>query len=84
MITNNITKKRYIGKSFDLLARVFNYFDDIFLKNHPSLIHKALLNFGHAKFSFSIIEFCNRDELNSKELHYINLLKPQYNIRKPK
>lgn len=93
MLTNNVTKKRYIGKSSNLLDRFLNYSSQNSLKNHPnSLIGKALLKFGFSNFSLTILDADRNltqtgkehyeSTLNEKEQYFINLLKPQYNIRK--
>ena len=52
-------------------------------KKSSSNIYRSILKFGYKNFSFSIIEFCNIEDLNTREVHFINELKPQYNIRKP-
>ena len=88
MIQNKISKKRYIGKSEHLLSRLYEYFNINKLEKNPSLINKALLKFKHSNFSFTILELglaykrLDIDKLNKWEQHYINIYKPQYNIRK--
>jgi hypothetical protein len=82
MIYNKVNKKKYIGKSTNLLERILSYFENSFIVNKSSRIYRALLKFSHAKFSFTIIEFCKIEELSSKEQYYIDKFKPQYNIRK--
>ena len=82
LITNKITKKKYVGQSLNLMERFFQYCNYYRIYDRPTLIHKALLKFGYRNFSFSIIEYCDSNLLNSREQHYINKFKPQYNIRK--
>lgn len=83
MITNNINKKRYVGKSKNLLDRIDSYGSLTYLMSKPnSKICKALMKFGYANFSFTIIEHCHDYMLSKREQHFINTLKPQYNIRK--
>ncbi len=82
MFVNNVTKKRYIGKSSNLLDRLRNYNDSSFLKkNRPSRIYSAMLKFGQDKFTMHILEHCSLDKLGEREQYYIDALKPQYNIR---
>lgn len=45
-------------------------------------INRALLKYGYDNFEFSILEFCNKDQLIEKELYYFNLYNPEYNILK--
>lgn len=83
MITNNITKKYYIGMSRDLKSRIYNYLCTKRLtENKSSRIHKALLKYGFSNFSFSILEFVdsNNTVLNRREDLFIRIFKPQYNI----
>ncbi|MFC4462995.1 GIY-YIG nuclease family protein [Pseudonocardia nematodicida] len=83
MLTNKVTKKKYIGKSENLFSRLNNYFSEGNLKsNLPSRINKAILKFGHSNFSLTILEICDKSVLSSREQFYIDTLKPQLNIRK--
>lgn len=83
LITNTITKKKYVGKSSNLLDRFINYSSLNYLKTKQnSLICKALLKFGLSKFSVTLIEYCDKSKLSEREQYFIDTLKPQYNIRK--
>ena len=84
MITNKVTKKRYIGKSENLRGRFANYFSKKFLEINKgsSLIYRNLLRFGFENFSLTILEYCPADNLQNKEQHYINIFMPSLNIRK--
>lgn len=80
MLTNNITKNRFIGKSSNLLETFLNYNSKSFPEKNPnSKIQKAIRKHGYANFSISILEYCNTSELKNKKQYYINVLKPQYN-----
>lgn len=84
LITNKVTKKKYIGKSDDLQGRFANYFSKEFLKRNKgsSLIYRNLLRFGFENFSLTILEYCPADDLQNKEQHFINIFMPSLNIRK--
>jgi group I intron endonuclease len=83
MITNRVNKKRYIGKSINLLERIKNYLSKDYLNSNPnSKICEALLKFDNSQFYVSILELCDADILSKREQHFINIMKPQYNIRK--
>jgi group I intron endonuclease len=43
-------------------------------------ISRALLKYGYSSFSLTILEYCDLDSLIKREQHYINTLKPEYNI----
>lgn len=85
MITNNVTKKFYIGISINLYGRFQNYFTIKRLQENPSSrINRALLKFGYKNFTVSILEIftdCSFNDLKIKEDFYIEVLKPQYNIK---
>jgi len=46
------------------------------------LIYKALLAHGFDNFTLEIVEYCELSNLTEREQHYIDLLKPEYNILK--
>lgn len=46
------------------------------------LIEKALLKYGYSNFKLEILEYCDKDEVLSREQFYLDLLKPEYNILK--
>lgn len=75
--------KSYVGSSINLGIRLKNYFSYNYLtdpkRNTP--IHKALLKYGYSGFKLEILEFCsNKNEVIAREQHYLDLLKPEYNI----
>lgn len=86
LFINKVNKKKYIGKAKNLQDRLRDYTNKNSLAKatDSSMFVRALLKFGSHNFSFSIIEHCPAENLNKREQFYINLLKPQYNIRKPK
>ena len=53
---------------------------------HPSrgksIICFALVKYGYSNFSLSILEYCDRTEVISREQYYLDLLNPPYNILK--
>jgi hypothetical protein len=45
-------------------------------------IYKALLKYGHSNFKLEILEYCEKENVISREQHYLDIFKPQYNILK--
>jgi group I intron endonuclease len=45
------------------------------------IIYRALLKYGHSNFSLNILEYCEKDVLIEREQYYIDLIKPEYNIK---
>jgi len=83
MLTNNITKKIYIGQSSDLSNRFKNYFNFSYINSKASLIiNRALIKYGYSNFSLSILEYCDKSDLFTREQFYFDKLNPQYNILK--
>lgn len=87
--TNCKTGKQYVGQSKDLgnplTGRLTRYFHKSFLsynKRSKSLLRLAILKYGHDSFSVAILEYCNKDQLDSREQYWLDLLKPEYNILK--
>jgi group I intron endonuclease len=83
MFINKINKKFYIGKASCLQVRLKTYQNVHKLKDlHKSKIYRDMLKFGLNNFSFTILEYCSKADLSSREQLYINAFKPSYNIRK--
>jgi group I intron endonuclease len=79
--TNTINGKRYVGSSNNLRIRLLQYFNTNYLLRNTSMpICRALLNHGYSNFSLEILEFCKSEYLLIREKHFIDLLKPAYNI----
>lgn len=76
-ITNTKTGDFYIGQTVNLVDRhryPSNY------KNCTDL-YKDIIKYGWFVFRKEVIEQCKPEELDERELHYINTLEPKYNIR---
>lgn len=76
-ITNKITNKVYIGQSIDIKLRwavhkqPSNYFDPT-NDNYYRKIYTAFREYGIENFEFSIIENCSKEQLNEREIYWIN------------
>ena len=83
LLTNLLTKDQYVGQSIDLGKRFTKYFTLSYLKNRNSLvISRALIKYGYANFSISILEYCDKDILNEREQYHMDIIKPVYNALK--
>lgn len=81
-ITNIINNKVYIGKSTNIERRWkehIRHSKDEFTKEKPP-IHKAINKYGLESFIFEIVEECEVDFLNEREMFYIKF----YNSRNKK
>lgn len=79
---NNESGSRYVGSSADLSKRLGQYYNLEHLMKVNMSIYKALLKYGHSKFSLEILEYCDVNLTIEREQYYIDLLKPRYNMLK--
>ncbi len=78
---NKINQKRYVGSSEVLDRRIRQYFNiNHLIRNSNLQICRALSKHGYSNFSIEILEYCKPAKCLKREQHYINLLKPEYNI----
>lgn len=83
MLMNKKTKKIYIGQSSNLSNRFKNYFNFSYINSKASLtINRALIEYGYSNFSVSILEYCDKSDLLTREQFYFDKLNPQYNLLK--
>lgn len=66
-ITHKITGKCYIGQSIELERRLYSHINGW----NNSRIDRAIKN-EPQNFTYEIIELCNKEELNEKEIYWIN------------
>ena len=83
-IRNLINEKIYVGSANNFSVRKMKHLADLRANRHHSLIlQRAFNKYGEASFKFEIIEvLSNPNDLLWKEQHYLDTLKPQYNICK--
>jgi len=73
-----------VGSSKSLSNRFSLYYSLNSLKKEVKgsiIIRRALLKYGCSNFSLDILEYCESDVLITREQYYIDLLKPEYNIK---
>ena len=73
-ITNQKNDKCYIGQSVNIYKRWNNHKAVAFCDNYDGYEYpqyRAIRKYGIDNFAFSIIELCDRNELNEKEIFYI-------------
>jgi hypothetical protein len=81
MLFNNATNEYYIGSSKNIVSRVSCYLRDSYprkITKHRDLIREAISKYSRFAFSLLIIE--KIDDYLEKEMHYINMLDPAYNV----
>ena len=72
-ITNIENNKIYIGLSRNLLKRLYNHKYHLRRNTHQNdHLQKAWNKYGENSFKFEIIEVCEDDRLNEREIYWIN------------
>lgn len=70
-ITNKINNKVYIGQSIHIERRFKEHMQSA-AHSPKSVIHTAINKYGIENFTFEIVELCLIEELDEKEVLYIN------------
>ena len=88
-IINNINGHYYVGQSVDITKRFREHkfhAKNLDAKDHNSPIHRAMYKYGIENFSLKILEHCSKEQLNEREIYWIDVLKAtdnnNYNILK--
>lgn len=83
-IKNLINGKIYIGQSIDIEKRWSTHRTELKYNNHHNIhLQSAWNKYGEDNFEFSVLEECNFDQLNQREIYWISKLnsyKDGYNL----
>lgn len=72
---------KYVGQSHCIAKRWRSHKHALKRNEHPNPhFQNAWNKYGERHFRFVILEFCQIHELNSLEQHWIDELRPEYNI----
>lgn len=86
-IQNKVNGKVYIGQSVNIASRWKGHIASLRNNHHRNdHLQKSWNKYGEDNFDFSILCECNKEELDDKEIHYINYYKSTdseygYNLR---
>jgi hypothetical protein len=87
-IKNKANRKVYIGQSIHIQNRFKQHLAALEKGNHHSKkLQKDFDKYGPEQFTLEILEICNRDELDQKEIEWINKfdsLQNGYNVQDPR
>lgn len=73
-IENNTTKKKYIGQSINIDDRWIKHKSDLNKGTHDNdYLQNAWNKYGEKDFSFYVLEFCDKDVLDEREIYYMDL-----------
>ena len=80
-IVNTANGKFYIGSSVQIESRIFKHLAQLRKSKHNNKhLQSAFALDGEDAFDFMLIETCSRADLLVREQHYMDTLKPEYNI----
>lgn len=79
MITNVVTRKRYIGLSVDITQRWRDHRTPRSLARRHVLA-RAMRKHGIQNFEITVLEQCTGEQLSAREIFWIAKLKPEYNM----
>ena len=76
MLQNKINGKKYIGQSIDIKYRYNNHIHESYGANvdksaYNMAIHKAIRKYGINNFDLIVLEECNREKLDDREMYWI-------------
>lgn len=77
-ITNILNEQIYIGKSKKPKVRWRQHKSHSKVRN--TKLYYAMRKYGIENFVFEIIEECFENEVNEREMYYVSLLEPYYNM----
>lgn len=81
LITNTVTKNRYVGSATHVGRRFNEHKSDLRHKKHHSQhLQKAWNKHGEDVFKFEVLAKCPKEYLIKLEQFFIDTLKPEYNI----
>ena len=81
IITNKVNGHKYIGSAVDIRQRWRGHISDLNKNKHHSVyLQRAWNKYGSQSFEFSVIEYCEKDQLIEREQFYLDTEKPVYNI----
>ena len=79
VITNNVNGKQYIGLSKNCLKRWADHYSKAYTSKKEDdinkVLYKAMRKYGRENFSFRILEECSEEQLQEREIYWIDQLK---------
>lgn len=70
-VSNN---KYYVGQAINIEKRIKAHINKLKANTHHSpYLQNTFNTYGENVFNFEVVEYCNIDELDSKEQHYIKM-----------
>lgn len=82
LVRNLANNKTYVGQTkIGTKKRLRDHWRDA-KRGSTTYFHRAMRKHGRENFSIEVIEECSIDLLAEREIHFISLMKPDYNLTK--
>lgn len=81
-ITNHITNQCYVGKTTTSPEIRFEGHKKRAKYGLDTYLHRSMRKYGAENFSVELLEETSKELLDSREIYYIDLLKPKFNMTK--
>ena len=78
IFTNKINDMKYIGKSINIKERIKSHFYEAKYKKKVNHFKHAIIYYGINNFKWEILEECDINKLNEKEIFWINKLNTKH------
>jgi group I intron endonuclease len=83
IIRNFIDSRIYIGSSVNISDRYYDHIQTLKRqKHHNTIIQRFVNRYGIESIYFEILELCSKEDMISREQYYMDLYKPEFNVRK--
>jgi group I intron endonuclease len=79
-IKNHITDQCYIGKTEQSVQTRFKRHLSNAARGDETYLYRSIRKYGKDNFSVEILEITTKELLDSKEIYYIESLKPEFNM----
>jgi len=79
LITNIVNDKKYVGQTRQQLNKRWSYHITESKTYSERPLYRAINKYGIDKFKIRILEECNEDKLNEREIYWINFLDSYHN-----
>ena len=80
MLTNKFNGNIYIGQSSNIYQRICCHASSCKNNKSTQRIVRAIRQFGFKSFTITILEYCDKENLDEREVSWISKLNPEYNV----
>jgi len=81
LIKSTVNSKIYVGSACNIKRRIRDHKRQLLGNSHPNKKLQSHYNkYGHLSLSYTIVEYCDKINLLTREQYWIDTLKPTFNI----